>query len=173
MKRLPIILATLAILVGSTAYAQTGGIDAALGELSELYGSPVVRIDQARAICNQEQYLVECAEIGKKHNLFPEDREREVDALLTQFKGSVIEEFKQCASSECLIGIATRIARELSNANPALARTLDLTPERVTEKRTLVDTAKAIGVDIDECRAMDPDTASVDLLRACAKLAKH
>ncbi|MBI2087032.1 MAG: hypothetical protein HYT69_02570 [Candidatus Zambryskibacteria bacterium] len=172
-KRLSVLLAATAIFTGSIAYAETENINAALRELSELYDSPVVRVDQARAICNQEQYIIECAEIGKKYDLFPEEQEREVDALLTQFKGSVIEEFKQCVSTECLINVAARIAQELSTANPTLARTIDLTPEKVTEKRTIVDVAKTIGVDIDECRAMDPDTASVELLRACAKLAKH
>ncbi|MBI2097497.1 MAG: hypothetical protein HYT46_00975, partial [Candidatus Vogelbacteria bacterium] len=155
------------------AQAQTEAMSAALGELSEIYGSPVVRVDQARAICDQEQYIVECAKIGKKYDLFSEEREREVDVLLTQFKSDVVTEFKQCESTECLIGVATRIARELSKANPGLARTIDLTPERVSEKRAIIDVAKTIGVNIDECRTMDPDTASVDLLRACAKLAKH
>src|SRR3989344_9201010 len=188
MKRLSLSLA-LAFLLGAallftatTTLAQTQTLpegvtqvqmDAALSDLSTLYGSPVTRVDQAKAICNQEQYFVECAQIGQKHGLFPEERAEQVDALLTELKGAVVDELKQCGSTECLVTVATAIARRLSAAHPSLARTVDLTPQKVEEKRTIVEAAKSVGVDIEECQSMDPDNASLELLRACAKLAKH
>ena len=173
-----VVFAAGIIFAASFAFAQTSDVsqetmDAALSELSDLYGSPVVRPDQARAICNEEQYMVECAQIGKKYGLFPKERELEVDALLIEFKGKVVQELKQCGSTECLIELATQIARQLSGKNPTLARDIDLTVQKVGEKQSIVDTARSIGVDIEECRAMDPDSASVELLRGCARLAKH
>ena len=165
------------LLVASVAFAQVESpgeesMRAALQDLSAVYGSSVVRADQARAICNEEQYMIECANIGKKHGLFPKEREREVDSILSKFKGKLVDELKECASTECLITVATKIARDLSATNPTLARTVGLTVQDVEVKRSIVEVSKSVGVDIDECRVMDPDTASVEFLRACAKLAK-
>ncbi|OGG80508.1 hypothetical protein A3A39_00300 [Candidatus Kaiserbacteria bacterium RIFCSPLOWO2_01_FULL_54_13] len=169
--------AILLVLSTSSVFAQEGpseeSMRAALEDLSAIYGSPVVRIDQASAICNQEQFMVECANIGKKHGLFPEEREQQVNSILLRLKGRVVDELKLCGDTECLINVATRIARELSAANPTLAREVDLTPQDVQDKRSIIEVSKSVGVDIEECRTMDPDTASVELLRACAKLAKH
>lgn len=148
-------------------------MDAALLELSEVYGSSVVRADQARAICNEEQYMLECAKIGKKHGLFPKEEIKRVDSVLATLKGDTVEKMKACESVECLVGVATSLAKEISSTNPELAKALDLTPKKVEEKRVIVETAKEIGVDFEECRAMDPDTASLELLRGCARLAKN
>lgn len=148
-------------------------MDAALQDLSDLYGSPVVRIDQAKAICNQEQYMVECARIGKEHGLFSKERAQQVDTLLSQIKGDMVAKLKQCGSVECLVEVATLLANRLAADNPALARTIDLTPQKVQEKRDIADIAKSAGVSIEECQTMDPDAASLELLRGCAKLAKN
>src|SRR3990167_9229580 len=139
----------LAFGIAGVAFAQTalpeGVTDAqmnsALKDLSAVYGAPVVRIDQAKAICNDEQYVVNCAEIGKKYDLFSDDRAKQVDTLLTEFKGEVVEKMKQCDSAACLVDVAASIARAV-----------DLTPQKVNEKRTIVDTAKSLGVDIEACR---------------------
>ena len=40
---------------------------------------------------------------------------------------------------------------------------LTLLPPKVNEKRTIVEAAKTAGVDIKECRTIDPDNASVEL----------
>src|SRR3989344_2250641 len=180
MRRAVIVASSVLLFAATAVFAQTlpEGVtqvqmDAALADVSALYGSPVVRIDQARAICNQEQYLVECAEIGQKHGLFPGERQEQVGALLDQFKGRIIEELKQCGNIECLVGVAASLAEELNAANPRLAEVIDLTPQKVDEKRAIVEVAREVGVTIDECRTMDPDTASVELLRSCARLAKH
>src|SRR3989344_2106984 len=179
MRRALALLTAVILLTGSGAFAQTlegvsqEQIDAAFRDLSEVYGSPVVRVDQARAICNEEQYMFECAEIGKRHGLFPKEREKEVEAILDELKGQGVEELKSCGSTACIIEVATKIARDLSAENPSLARAIELTPQFVREKRAFVEAASEVGVDFDECRAMDPNTASVELLRGCAKLAKH
>ena len=173
-------LIAIFLLGASSAFAQTllpgvsqEQMDAALAELSELYGSPVVRVDQAKAICNEEQYVVECAKIGKKYGLYPKERARQVDAVLAQLKGNIVEKLKACDSVECLIEVASSIAKSISKSDPELARTLELTKQKVDEKREVVEAAKSLGVDLEECRTMDPDTAPVELLRACAKLAKN
>src|SRR3989338_10455398 len=69
-------------------------LDAALLDLSAVYGAPVVRLDQAKAICNEEQYIVDCATIGKKHDLFSDERTKQVDTLLVEFKGDAVEKLK-------------------------------------------------------------------------------
>ncbi|MEK7135803.1 MAG: hypothetical protein AAB831_01430, partial [Patescibacteria group bacterium] len=148
-------------------------MNAAFKDLSVVYGAPVVRLDQAKAICNEEKYVTDCAQIGKKHDLFSDERTKQVDTLLTEFKGEAVEKLKQCSDAACLVEVATSIARRLNSGNPSVARAVELTPQKVGEKRTIVETAKSIGVDIEACRTMDPDTATVELLRSCARLAKH
>lgn len=162
-------LAQVAPLDGATE-AQ---MNAAFVDLSDIYGAPVVRIDQAKAICNEEKYVVSCAEIGKKHDLFSDARTKQVDALLVEFKGEVVEKMKRCEDAACLVEVAASIAGRLNSGNPSVARAMELTPQKVKEKKAIVDTAKSLGVDIEKCRTMDPDTASVELLRGCARLAKH
>ena len=148
-------------------------MDAAMSELSKLYGSPVLRTDQAKAICNQEKYLVECAEIGRRNGLFPKERAAKVDVLLDNLKGEMVNKLKACDSVECLVDVARSVSQNLSASNPALARTVDLTVQKVEEKKVISDAAKSAGVDIRQCQTMDPDTASLELLRGCAKLAKN
>ena len=175
------IITVLAFIVSGIVFAQTSEldgvsqtqIDTALSELSSVYGSPITRTDQAKAICNQEQYFVDCAEIGKRNNLFSEERAEQVDIILTEIKGKFVNELKQCADIDCLINVATSIAKNLNNENSSVANKVELTPQIVKEKRAIVDTAKSIGVDFEQCRTMNPDTASIELLRGCARLAKH
>ena len=145
MKRLSLVLGVSILLTATAAVAETlpegvvqAQMDAALTDLSALYGSPVMRVDQAKAICNQEQYLVECAKIGQKHGLFPRERAAQVDTLLTELKGQVVEELKQCGSTECLVTVATAIAKRLSATDPTPARYLDLTPQTVEERLAIV-----------------------------------
>ncbi len=147
-------------------------IDAALADISAVYGSPVVRADQAKAICNQEQYFFACAEIGKKHGLFDTERIKQVNTLVNQLRGDVIVKLTQCTDVDCLVGVASSLARKLNKENPTVANAVGLTPQKVEEKRNIVEAAKSAGVDFEECRTMDPETASIELLRACAKLAK-
>src|SRR3990167_2475969 len=147
-------------------------MDAAMSELSKLYGAPVVRTDQAKAICNQEKYVVECAEIGRRNGLFPKERAAKVDALLDTMKGEMVSKLKACDSVECLVDVARSVSKNLSAADPALARAVDLTAQKVEEKKVISDAAKSAGVDIRQCQTMDPDTAPLELLRGCAKLAK-
>ena len=173
---------TLLLMFGAAvAFAQTtdlpegvtqAQIDGALEDISALYGSPVVRTDQARAICNEEQYFLACAEIGAKHDLFDADRAEQVDTLVAELKGDVADRIAECSTVECLMDVATSIARDLSRSNPSVARAVELTSQNVEAKQAIVDAAKELGVDFEACRTMDPETASVDLLRACARLAK-
>ncbi|MDP2593843.1 MAG: hypothetical protein Q8P36_00680 [bacterium] len=180
-KVLAIAGTALAFGLAGVALAQTelpeGVTDAqmnsAFEDLSVIYGAPIVRLDQAKAVCNEERYLVDCAEIGKKYDLFSDERTKQVNALLTEFKGDAVEKLKQCADVACLVEVATSIARSLNSGNPSVARAVELTPQKVVEKRTIVEAAKSLGVDIEACRTMDPDTATIELLRGCARLAKH
>src|SRR3989338_6074077 len=148
-------------------------VDAAIADLSELYGQPITSVDQAKAICNIEQYLGDCAEIGKRHDLFDANEIKSVDAVLSELKGKIIDDLKNCADETCLVSVASQLAKRLADKAPAIARELDLTTKKVAEKNEIVKAAKEVGVNFDDCRTMDPDSASVELLRACAKLAKH
>lgn len=182
MRKILVVAGTaLALGLAGVAFAQTAlpegvtdaQMDSALKDLSAMYGAQIVRLDQAKAVCNEERYVVDCAEIGKKHNLFSSDRAKQVGALLAEFKGDAIEKMKACEDVACLVDVAASIASRLNSGNPSVARAVELTPQKVKEKKTLVDTAKSLGVDIEACRTMDPDTAPIELLRGCARLAKH
>ena len=157
----------------SDAQAQTEDqIASALADLSEAYGSSVDTEEQAKEICSQEEYLTICAEIGRQNNLFDDDHLEQVDALLDELKGDLVEDLISCQNEECLLGVADSLAARIASSNPELVNRLDLTPEKVEEKRdtyTVVrNVGDELGVDYEICRNMNPDTASVDLLRSCA-----
>ena len=148
-------------------------IDAALDDLSRVYGEEVTNQEQAREICNTDQYITDCAEIGKEHNLFPPEQIEQVDTILEEIKGSVAEQIKSCQNIECLVSVAEGLASRIAKKDPGLASEIDLTPKIVQEKKQIVEAAKSIGLTIDQCIEMDPDTASVEVLRGCAKLARE
>ena len=146
MGRFSIVLGAAILLLASSAFAEAlpGGVtqdtlNAAFADLSVVYGSPVVRADQAKAICNEEQYFIECAEIGQKYDLFSKERAAQVTVLLEEFKGKVIAELKQCGSTECLVGVATSLARKLASDHPILAHAVELTPQKVQEKKDVAE----------------------------------
>ena len=145
---------------------------AALEDLTTIYGQPVTRVDQARAICNLEKYLTDCAQIGKKYELFDPEEAKQVDVVLGELKGKVVEDLKNCTDDACLLSVANRLAGQLVKKNPTLAKDLEFTTAKIQGKQVIVDTAKKAGIDIGECRTADPDTAPVELLRACAKFAR-
>ena len=153
--------------------AHETSVQAALQDISTLAGQEVTRVEQARAFCNLEEHMTECAEIGKKHDLFTPEEEKQVDTVLIELKGKIVDDLKKCQDEACLVGVANQLARSLANKSPTVARQLDLTSAKIQEKKVILDTAKEVGVDINACHEMDPDTAPIELLRSCAKLAKH
>ncbi|MBI2049919.1 MAG: hypothetical protein HYT35_00475 [Candidatus Staskawiczbacteria bacterium] len=147
-------------------------VTSALSDLSTAYGNPVENVDDARDICNSEQFIVACAEIGKRYSLYEEGEVSQVDALLEEIKGDVSQSLAQCTTAECLLNVAKQLSERIVGKNPQLASRLDLTSRKIEEKRAVIEAAKEVGVDFQMCRNMDPDTAPVDLLRSCARLAK-
>jgi hypothetical protein len=145
----------------------------AFQDLSRITGQAVSTKAQAKALCNQEKYLTECAEIGKRHGLFNTQRVKQVDAVLEEFKGKAVEDLKKCQSAECLVGVANELSSRLAKSAPDLANQLDLTSQKIEEKKAIIEAAKEVGVDPLACRDMNPDAASLDMLRGCARLAKH
>lgn len=148
------------------------GAKTALADLSQATGVDVNRWEQAAALCNQSDYFEACAAVGKRNNLYKEGERQQVDSLLTELKGETIKQLNSCADESCVVQVANDLAKSLAIRAPKVAQALDLTPQKVQEKKVIVDTAKEIGVSIEACRTMDPDTAEVSLLRSCARLAK-
>mgnify|MGYP001610870486 CR=1 FL=1 len=148
-------------------------VDAALKDLSQVYGQEVTNQAQAKDICNMDKYLADCAEIGKAHDLFSVEQTAQVNTILDEIKGQVADQIKSCQSIECLVGVAEGLALKISRKDSVLASQIDLTPTIVREKKEIVELAKSAGLTIDQCIEMDPDTASVELLRGCAKLSKE
>lgn len=146
---------------------------ASFQDLSRITGAIVSTNAQAKALCNQEKYLADCAQIGKRHSLFTAERIKQVDAVLEEFKGKAVEDLKKCQSAECLVSVASELSSRLTKSAPEVAKQLDLTAQKIEEKKAIVEAAKEIGVDAFGCRDMNPDTASLDMLRGCARLAKH
>lgn len=155
------------------AEASPEKIKAALSDLSEIYGDEITTASKAKDICNLEKFMTDCAEIGKKYELYDSDERKQVDIVLSEIKGKMIDDLKNCADKTCLLSVANQLAEKLNKSAPETAKVLDLTPKKVEEKKIIVETARNAGVDIENCRTMDPDTASVELLRACAKIAKN
>ncbi len=145
---------------------------AALQDLSQIAGQEITGVAQAKEICNLERFLADCAEIGKKYNLYKPDEIKTVNAVLAELKGKVVEDLKNCADEACLVDVANRLAKTIAVKNPTIAKQIDLTAVKIREKKVIIDAAKEAGVNLRECQTMDPDAASIELLRACAKLAK-
>ncbi|OGZ70213.1 MAG: hypothetical protein A2904_00625 [Candidatus Staskawiczbacteria bacterium RIFCSPLOWO2_01_FULL_33_9] len=145
-------------------------ITLALNDLSDIYGKPVENVKKAREICNSEQFIVRCAEIGKLHNLYKKEKLSQVNTILEQIKGEISAKLSQCTTAECFLDVAKQLSQKILEKNPQLATQLDLTVKKVEEKREVIEAAKEIGVELKACRTMDPNKASVDLLRACVRL---
>src|SRR3989338_431712 len=156
-------------LVGAAEEAQ---IKDAIKELRSVTGQAVTSEDQAKALCNQEQYLDVCADICKKYDLYTPEEIKSVDDFLVEVKGKILDDIKKCNSEECLVRVAGELAVKIKTKNPTLATDLNLTTKIVAEKQAVVQAAKEVGVNFKDCESMNPDTASVDLLRKCARLAK-
>lgn len=161
-----------AVFVLAQAPQEAANVEAALTDLSAILGEDIETVEEAKAICNEEKHFDDCASVGKKHKLYDPEEEKQVDAVLNELKGAIKTELEACASDECLISVASRLAQRIASRNPSAARVLELTTAKVQEKKAVIDTAKEIGVNFNTCREMDPDSAPVDILRACARLAK-
>ena len=148
-------------------------ITSALKDLGTIYGQPVETVAEAQKICDTEKFLSDCAEIGKKYDLYTAEEEKKVDVILENIKTVGINDLKQCTTDECLIAVAKRLASEIGKKNPTLAGQLDLTAKKVAEIEKITLSSKEAGVGFKACREMDPDQATIELLRSCAKLAKH
>lgn len=168
-----LILTLLALGLGSTVKADEESSNLALRELSSIVGREIKDKSDAKKVCDEEKYVVACADIGKKFSLYKAEQVKEVDAVLGEIKGTVALELKECSDDDCLVGVANRLAERLVSKNPGLANRLDLTSKKIEEKRVVINVAKEVGVSVRECRDLDPDQASVEMLRACAKLAKN
>src|SRR3989344_6798027 len=152
--------------------AEEGQIQAAISELNSVTGQNIATEEQARDFCNQEQYWETCADVGKKHELYETEELKQVDLFLNEIKGKILEDIKSCSDEVCLIKVANDLAQKIQRKNPTLATNLQLTTKIVEEKNAVVQAAQEVGVNFSDCESMDPDTAPVDLLRKCARLAK-
>ena len=171
------VLLASAFLFYFIAQAQTDAdheaqVQAAIKDLSSVTGQTIASEEEARNLCNLEQYLDVCADVGKKHDLYTPEEEKHVDDFLTEIKGKILEDIKSCSDDECLIKVANELAAKIKTKNPTLAADFKLTTTLIQEKNSVVQAAKEVGVSFRDCEAMDPDTAPIELLRQCAKLAK-
>ncbi len=161
-----------AFLVAGFVSAAEEDISAALHDLSSALGQDITNKEQAVIACDAEKNFETCAEIGKKHDLYQPEEIAQVNTVLDEIKGEVATKLQTCQSIECLVGVANELAQKVNAKNPTVATNLDLTPKIVEKKQAIVAAAKEAGISYEQCRNMDPDTAPVDLLRACARLAK-
>ncbi len=144
----------------SFAGAQTPGgreTQAAMEDLAERTGVAIQTEEDARKVCNQEQYLSACIDVGKKYNLYDAERKKQVDEFLEEAKEEVVGELRSCKSEECLLGVAKKLAEKITKNKPDLASRLELTPEKVEEKEEVKKTARESG---------DPSFALAEALRA-------
>jgi len=151
---------------------QAASIDDALKDLGQATGESITTQEQAGEVCDSEKYFTVCAEIGKKYSLYSQAEVKQVDSLVSEIKGQIESELKRCQTTECLIEVAQKLSQKVSAKNPKLAEQAELTSKFVQKKQAIIEAAKELGVNYQQCRELDPDTASVELLRGCAKLAK-
>lgn len=164
---------TAVFLLIPAVFAQTDDqFKSAFNDLSETTGQTVDNKEQAVAVCDQEKYFEVCASVGKEHSLYQPEELKQVDAFVNEIKGAVSQQLQSCQTTECLISVANELAKKLSTKDKTLATNFDLVSGVIDKKQALVTAAKDLGVSFDDCRNMDPDTASLELLRTCAKLAK-
>ena len=167
-----VFLASAVLFLSIANAAEEAQIQAAINDLSSATGQDITSKDQALELCNQEQYIDVCADIGKKHDLYTAEEIKHVDDFLSEIKGKILNDIKTCLDEECLVKVANELAQKLKTKNPKLATDFNLTAKIIEEKNSVVQAAKEVGLNFRDCEAMDPDTASIDLLRKCAKLAK-
>ena len=167
-----VFLASAGLFLSIANAAEEAQIQAAINDLSSATGQDITSKDQALELCNQEQYIDVCADIGKKHDLYTAEEIKHVDDFLSEIKGKILNDIKTCLDEECLVKVANELAQKLKTKNPKLATDFNLTAKIIEEKNSVVQAAKEVGLNFRDCEAMDPDTASIDLLRKCAKLAK-
>jgi len=147
-------------------------IDTALQDLSSATGTKVSSVAEARQLCDQEKYMSSCAEVGKRNDLYSSEEIKRVDVVLNELKGEIASQLQACANTECLVNVADELSRRISLKDKKVAAELSLTTVAIQEKRGIVTAAKEAGVSIDDCESMDPDSASIELLRSCARLSK-
>ena len=173
-----ILIAGALLIPAIFVFAQTDGSTisenetAALQDLSRLTGQQITSVIQAKEVCNLERFLTDCADIGKKNNLYEPEEIKQVNSILNELKGKIFEDFKNCADENCLLKVANQLAQGLTKNNPELAKQIDLTTKAVENKKEIITAAREAGVSFSDCQTMDPDAAPIELLRACAKLAK-
>ena len=111
----------LGLVFFSSAFAQTASSDlpegttqaqitSALEDLSAVYGQPVESVTEARDICNFEQFLVTCAEIGQRHDLYQGEEVSQVNTLLNEIKGDVSKKLSECTTAECLLDVSKQLS---------------------------------------------------------------
>ena len=126
-------------------------IQGAIQELSTLTGQNIASEDQAKDLCNKEQYLDVCADIGKKHNLYTQEEVKQVNAFLDEVKGKILEDIKSCPDEGCLIRVANELSRKMQTKNSTLATNLNLTAKLIDEKKSVIDAANEAGVSFRDC----------------------
>src|SRR3989338_4194946 len=115
-----VFLASAFLFLSLANAAEEAQIQAAIEDLSSVTGQDITSEDQALELCNQEQYLDTCADIGKKHELYTEDEVVQVDSFLNEVRGQVLADIKACQDEECLIRVANQLAQKVLVNNPTL-----------------------------------------------------
>ena len=65
---------------------------------------------------------------------------------MSEVKGKILDDIKNCDSEECLVRVAGELAQKIKTKNPTLAADLNLTTTIVDEKKAVVQAAKEVGV---------------------------
>src|SRR3989344_4736219 len=141
-----VFLASAFMFLSLAQAAEEAQVQAAIEDLSSVTGQDITSEDQAMELCNREQYLDVCADIGKKHDLYTADEVAQVDSFLSEVKGQVLADIKACQDEECLIRVASQLAKKVQVNNPTLATNFKLTTTIVEQKNTVVQAAKEVGI---------------------------
>ena len=95
-----ILIAGALLIPAIFVFAQTDGSTisenetAALQDLSRLTGQQITSVIQAKEVCNLERFLTDCADIGKKNNLYEPEEIKQVNSILNELKGKILKILK-------------------------------------------------------------------------------
>lgn len=147
-------------------------VNSAMQELATAVGHPITTKKEAHEICDMDEYLTICAEIGKKHKLYSSERVKDVDSILENIKGTIIAQLKECKTQECLVKVADLLSKKLVVKNPKLAEKVNLSAKKIEEHKAVIQAAKDNGVTPEQCKSMMVASSSLDRLQGCAKFVK-
>ncbi|MFA5987776.1 MAG: hypothetical protein WC797_03970 [Candidatus Paceibacterota bacterium] len=100
------------------------------------------------------------------------DKDPAVKGMADSYQGQVMSKLQEAKSPEEFEKAIIQAAQDLLAKDPTAAKKLGVESSVVKRAEKVAEAAVSAGVTVEECKVMDPETAPVEKMRACFKLAK-